>query len=146
MGLPRTPAEPSPAGPELSSPTETGNTVEPHGVLSDSATRPKVCMSQRGRGAPGRLVTATWKGAAPDDHCFRKKCQPLSHYVSLNTLQTLTHPPDDKGPWGRALAASVRQLCPPGIANQGEWGTSHGESSWAHVSAKRSVSKNPSQL
>lgn len=67
LGLPQDPpAEPSPGRTELSSPTETGNTVEPHGVLGRQCnTAQGVHVPERSRSAPGRLVTATWKGEQP---------------------------------------------------------------------------------
>ena len=67
LGLPQDPpAEPSPGWTELSSPTKTGSTVEPHGVLGQHCnTAQGVHVPERSRSAPGRLVTAAWKGEQP---------------------------------------------------------------------------------
>ncbi|KAI4530375.1 hypothetical protein MG293_019264 [Ovis ammon polii] len=60
-------------------------------------------------------------------------------------LESLTHPPDDKSPWGRAWRPRFTSFALR-ASQTNESGASHGEFMGSHVGKGNSVSKNPSQL
>ena len=62
-----------------------------------------------------------------------------------NTLQTLTHHPDEKSPWSRAWWPLFTSFSLQ-VSQTNKSGASQGELMGSHVSKGNSVSKNPLQL